>query len=119
MMQNLVQVAEKAFQNSDRPMYDFKVGDTICVHVKIQERNKERIQQFQGVVLKIAGHKGHVRNVTVRKTKNQISVERIFPMPSSMIADVEVKQRGIVRQSRILYLRHKKGSGAKIKHKIG
>ena len=118
-MVNLIKKVEEAFKVEHKSLPDFRVGDTVCVHVKIQEKTKERIQQFQGIVIRIQGHKAHLRYVTVRKVKNQIAVERIFPIPSVMVDTVEVKQQGVVRQSRIFYVRDKKGSAGKIKRKIG
>ena len=116
-MQKLIRSAQEAFNITEKALPSFKVGDTVSVHVKIKEKQKERIQQFQGVVIQIRGEKNHIRYVTVRKKKNEVAVERIFPVPSAIIEKIEVKTQGIVRQSKIFYIRHKKGSAAKIKHK--
>ncbi len=93
---------------------DFKAGDTITVHYKIKEGDKERIQQFQGVVLQRAGQ-GHTATFTVRKVSGSVGVERIFPINSPFIDKVEINKRGMVRRSRIFYLRKLKGKKARIK----
>ena len=97
---------------------EFNSGDTVNVHVKIKEGNKERIQQYQGVVIQIrnTGHTGET--FTVRKISNGVGVERIFPMISPSIDKIEVMRRGKVRRARLFYLRAAKGKAAKIKEKI-
>ncbi len=99
-------------------MPSFLAGDTVNVHVKIKEGAKERIQQYQGVVLqrRNAGHPGET--FTVRKISNGIAVERIFPIISPSIDKIEVVRRGKVRRARLFYLRDAKGKAAKIKEKI-
>jgi large subunit ribosomal protein L19 len=92
----------------------FKAGDTITVHYKIKEGNKERIQNFQGVVLQRAG-KGATATFTVRKISGNIGVERIFPMSSPFIEKIDINKRGVVRRSRIFYLRKLQGKKARIK----
>jgi large subunit ribosomal protein L19 len=96
----------------------FISGDTVNVHVKIKEGAKERIQQYQGVVLqrRNAGHPGET--FTVRKISNGIAVERIFPILSPSIDKIEVVRRGKVRRARLFYLRDAKGKAAKIKERI-
>lgn len=97
---------------------DFAAGDTVNVHVKIKEGNKERIQQYQGVVLqrRNSGHPGET--FTVRKISNGVGVERIFPILSPSIDKIEVVRRGKVRRARLFYLREAKGKSARIKEKI-
>lgn len=95
---------------------NFKAGDTITVHYKIKEGEKERIQQFQGVVLQRAGT-GHTETFTVRKVSGSIGVERIFPVSSPFIDKIDINKRGIVRRARIFYLRKLKGKKARIKEK--
>jgi large subunit ribosomal protein L19 len=95
----------------------FKAGDTVTVHYKIIEGNKERIQQYQGVVLQKSGT-GVKATFTVRKISNGIGVERIFPFYSPFIEKIEVNKRGVVRRARIFYLRQLKGKKARIKEKI-
>ena len=92
----------------------FKAGDTITVHYKIKEGNKERIQNFQGVVLQCSG-KGVNKTFTVRKISGNIGVERIFPFSSPFIEKIDVNKRGVVRRARIFYLRELRGKKARIK----
>jgi len=92
----------------------FKAGDTVTIHYKIKEGNKERIQTYQGVVLQRAG-KGLNETFTVRKISGNIGVERIFPMTSPFIEKIEVNKRGVVRRARIFYLRELQGKKARIK----
>ena len=95
----------------------FKAGDTVNVHVKIKEGDKERIQQFQGVVLQRKNPNTNGESFTVRKISNQVGVERIFPLLSPNIAKIEVKRFGKVRRARIFYLRDKIGKSAKVKER--
>ncbi|HDR90354.1 MAG TPA: 50S ribosomal protein L19 [Bacteroidetes bacterium] len=94
----------------------FKAGDTITVHYKIKEGNKERIQQFRGVVLQRRGY-GTGETFTVRKMSGSIGVERIFPVASPFIDKIEVNKRGKVRRARIFYLRKLTGKKARIQEK--
>lgn len=94
----------------------FKAGDTVTVHYKIKEGNKERIQQYQGVVIQRRGT-GATETFTVRKISGNIGVERIFPINSPFIDKVELNRRGVVRRARIFYLRDLRGKKAKIKEK--
>jgi large subunit ribosomal protein L19 len=95
---------------------DFATGDTITVHYKIKEGNKERIQQFKGVVLQRKGF-GTTETVTIRKVSGGIGVERIMPLASPYIEKIEVHKRGKVRRARIFYLRDRKGKSARIGEK--
>jgi large subunit ribosomal protein L19 len=95
---------------------DFKAGDTVTVHYKIKEGNKERIQQFQGVVIQRKGA-GSTATFTVRKISNNIGVERIFPVASPFIDKIDVNKRGVVRRARIFYLRELRGKSARITEK--
>jgi large subunit ribosomal protein L19 len=92
----------------------FGAGDTISVSYKIIEGVKERIQQFQGVVLQRRGN-GATETFTVRKMSGNIGVERIFPMHSPFIDKIEVNRKGRVRRARIFYLRTQIGKAARIK----
>jgi len=94
----------------------FGAGDTITVHYKIKEGNKERIQQFRGVVLQRSGT-GHTETFTVRKMSGNIGVERIFPVASPFIDKIELNKHGKVRRARIFYLRDLTGKKARIKEK--
>lgn len=95
---------------------DFSPGDTVTVHVKIREGNKERLQAFQGVV--ISKKKGLANaTFTVRKVSYGVGVERVFPMHSPIIDRVEVVSRGRVRRAKIYYLRKLRGKAARIREK--
>ena len=109
---NAIEVLEKEHLRMDIP--DFKPGDTVKVNFKIQEGDKERIQIFEGVVIR--RRRGNTRGTfTVRKISYGIGVERIFPLHSPYIDKIEVVSRGRVRRSRLYYLRGRKGKAARIK----
>ena len=111
---NVIDQLEKEQMRTDFP--SFKSGDTVKVHVRIKEAEKERIQVFEGVVIK--KRKGGSRaSITVRKISYGVSVERILPLHSPIIERIEVVQRGRVRRSRLYYLRALKGKAARIKEK--
>jgi large subunit ribosomal protein L19 len=112
---DLVKLAsEQLVEKKKRP--EFKSGDTVTVFYKIIEGNKEREQQFQGVVLQRKGS-GMTETFTVRKISNGVGVERIFPLQSPKITKLEVNKRGIVRRARIYYLRDISGKKARIEEK--
>jgi large subunit ribosomal protein L19 len=95
---------------------EFRVGDTVKVHVKIKEGDKERVQAFEGVV--IAKGRGVARAAfTVRKISYGVGVERVFPLHSPMIDRIEVVTRGDVRRARLYYLRNLQGKAARIREK--
>ena len=96
---------------------DFKTGDTVSVHVKVKEGEKERIQIFKGVVLKLQGS-GMGRSFTVRKISSGVGVERTFPFETPSIAKVELIARGKIRRSRIYYLRGLKGRAARLESEL-
>ena len=96
----------------------FGPGDTINVHYKIKEGNKERIQQFQGTVLQIKNVSSNGETFTVRKISSGIAVERIFPILSPNIDKIELLRRGKVRRAKLYYLRDRKGKSARIAEKI-
>lgn len=96
---------------------EFNTGDTIGVHVRVREGEKERIQLFKGVVLKIQGS-GMGKSFTVRKMSGGIGVERTFPFASPAIDKVDVIAYGEIRRSRLFYLRELKGKAAKIKSEL-
>jgi len=112
---DLLKIAEEAMVTK-RDLPDFKAGDTITVHYKIIEGTKERIQQYQGVVLQRKGI-GLSQTFTVRKISNGVGVERIFPLFSPKIEKIIVDKRGIVRRARIFYLRNISGKKARIEEK--
>ncbi|MBL7663107.1 50S ribosomal protein L19 [bacterium] len=91
----------------------FRTGDTVRVHQLIQEGGKERVQIFEGVIIRHAGG-GISESITVRKISYNVGVERIFPINSPRVQKIEVKQRGKVRRGRIYYLRGLRGKAAKI-----
>lgn len=108
---NPLEVVEREQLRMDLP--EFKVGDTIRVHVKIIEGEKERIQPFEGVVIRKKG--GGIRSsFTVRKISYGIGVERIFPAHSPRIEHIDVISRGKVRRAKLFYLRNLKGKAARI-----
>ncbi|WP_158825434.1 50S ribosomal protein L19 [Mucilaginibacter lacusdianchii] len=94
----------------------FKAGDTVTVHYKIREGNKERIQLYQGVVIQ-RNSAGSTETFTVRKMSNGIGVERIFPINSPNIEKIDVNSRGKVRRAKLFYLRELTGKAARIKSK--
>ncbi|NQU12861.1 MAG: 50S ribosomal protein L19 [Desulfobacteraceae bacterium] len=109
---NVIETLEKEQMRLDIP--NFGPGDTVKVHARIREGQKERVQVFQGVVIrKRKGNTG--ATFTVRKVSYGIGVERIFPLHSPMIDKVELVSRGRVRRARLYYLRKLRGKAARIK----
>ncbi len=94
----------------------FTAGDTVNVHYRVREGEKERIQQYEGIVLSERGS-GPNKTFTVRKISSNIGVERIFPLNSPFIAKIEVKKKGKVRRSKLFYLRDLRGKKARIQEK--
>jgi large subunit ribosomal protein L19 len=94
----------------------FQAGDTVTVHYKIKEGNKERVQQFRGVIIQRSGSQ-HTETFTVRKISGNIGVERIFPIASPFIEKIELNKHGKVRRAKIFYLRKLTGKKARIKEK--
>ncbi|HRK75328.1 MAG TPA: 50S ribosomal protein L19 [Rhodothermales bacterium] len=107
-----LQVVEATVLRDDVPV--FKAGDTVNVHVRVIEGDKERIQQYKGVVISRSGE-GATKTFTVRKISNGIGVERIFPLYSPKIAKIEVVSRGRVRRAKLYYLRNLRGKAARIR----
>ncbi len=116
-MSELIKLIENEYSEAVSKLPEFKSGDTINVHVKITEGNKERIQQYQGTVIQRRGA-GNSATFTVRKVSSGIGVERIFPLISPAIDKIEVVRRGSVRRAKLFYLRGKMGKAARIKEKI-
>lgn len=111
---NLIQQLEREQLRQDLP--DFRSGDRVRVHVKVVEGERERIQIFEGTVIKRSG--GGLRETfTVRKISQGIGVERTFPLHSPMVAKIEVARRGKVRRSRLFYLRGRVGKATRIKER--
>lgn len=97
---------------------NFKPGDTINVHVKISEGNKERVQQFQGVVISRRGRSSNGESFSVRKVSNGVGVERIFPLLSPSIDKIEFIKAGSVRRAKLYYMKGRQGKSARIKEKL-
>lgn len=114
MATDIMSLVEATQFREDIP--DFAPGDTVNVHVRVVEGDKERIQQYQGVVIAFKGS-GAARTFTVRKVSNGVGVERIFPLHSPKIAKVEVVRQGRVRRAKLYYLRGLRGKAARIKEK--
>jgi len=117
-MSDLMKIVEQelAAKRADFPA--FKAGDTVNVHVKIKEGNKERIQQFQGVVIYRRGKNTNGEMFSVRKISNGIGVERIFPLLSPSIEKIEIMKAGKVRRAKLYYLRGRQGKSARIKERV-
>lgn len=113
---DLMKIAQEACAQELKQLPDFKAGDTVTVTYKIREENKERFQKFRGIVIQKRGE-GATKTFTVRKISNGVGVERIFPLSSPLIEDIEVNKVGAVRRARIFYLRQLTGKKARIKEK--
>jgi large subunit ribosomal protein L19 len=109
---NLVDVVEKQYIRDD--LEEFKVGDQIRVFVKVTEGKRERLQAFEGVVIKIKGS-GTRKTFTVRRVTGGYGVERVFPFSSPAINKIEVVKRGAVRRAKLYYIRGKSKKQARIK----
>ena len=112
---DLIKIAEEAFATGKQHP-EFRAGDTVTVAYKIVEGNKQRIQLYRGVVIKINGE-GEKKRFTVRKMSGTIGVERIFPMESPNIDSIEVNKYGKVRRAKLYYLRKLTGKAARIKER--
>lgn len=112
---NKTDALNKAQLNKELP--DVRPGDTVKVHQKIKEGDKERIQIFEGVVIARKHGKGISSTITVRKVVEQVGVERIFPVHSPAISKIEVVKSGKVRRSKLYFLREAKGKKGKLKKK--
>ena len=107
-----IKIVDAAALRDDIPR--FRPGDTVRVHVRVREAQKERIQVFEGVVIARSGGSAS-ETITVRKSSFGVGVERIFPLHSPIIAKIEVKRQGRVRRAKLYYLRRRKGKAARIK----
>ena len=112
---DLVKVLAEQQIKSDLP--ELKVGDTVKVHQKIKEGNRERIQVFEGTILAIK-HSGINKSVTVRRISYGVGVEKTFPVHSPNIAKFEVLRNGKVRRAKLYYLRGRVGKAAKVQEKL-
>ena len=111
---HILDVVDAASLRSDIP--EFRVGDTVKVHVNIIEGNRSRVQVFQGVVIRRSGE-GIRETFTVRKVSFQVGVERTFPVHSPVLEKIELVSRGDVRRAKLYYLRDLRGKAAKIREK--
>ena len=110
---DIIKEIERAIKRWD---FDFKVGDTIAVSYRIKEGGRERVQVFEGTVIKIQNH-GVRKSFTVRRLSYGIGVERTFPYHSPRIENIKVIRRGKVRRAKLFYIRGRQGKAAKIKEK--
>ena len=113
-MNLVVEGIENRQLRSDIP--DFQPGDTVRVHVRIKEGDKERLQAFEGVVI-ARKHSGVRETITVRKTSFGVGVERIFPIHASIIDHIDVVRRGRVRRAKLYYLRKLRGKASRIRER--
>ena len=114
-MSDIIRELEKEQLRSDLPKLE--IGDTVRVYVKVVEGNRERLQNFEGIVIKMQG--GGIRKAfTVRRISYGVGVERTFPYHSPRIGRIEVVRHGVVRRAKLYYLRERTGKAAKIKERI-
>ena len=111
---NPTDLVEQPYLRDDVP--DFRAGDTVRVHVRVVEGERERVQVFEGVVIRSRGS-GLSKTFTVRKVSFGVGVERTFPVHSPMIAKIEIASRGDVRRAKLYYLRSRVGKKAKVKER--
>jgi large subunit ribosomal protein L19 len=109
-----LKLVEQTVVRDDIP--EFTAGDTVNVHYRVREGEKERIQQYEGIVINERGS-GANKTFIVRKMSGSVGVERIFPLYSPFIAKIEVKKKGRVRRSKLFYLRDRRGKAARIREK--
>ncbi|HLQ73904.1 MAG TPA: 50S ribosomal protein L19 [Bacillota bacterium] len=114
-MQQLIEDITKDQLRTDHP--DFRPGDTVEVHAKVVEGSRERIQVFEGVVIK-RQNGGISETLTVRKMSSGVGVERTFPLHSPRVAKIVVTRRGTVRRAKLYYLRNLRGRAARIKERL-
>ena len=112
---DLMQSFNEKYLKAEPPKVE--VGDTVRVHIKVKEGNRERIQVFEGTVI-AKKHGGIAETFTVRRTSYGVGVERVFPVNSPFVEKVEVIRRGKVRRAKLFYLRSRTGKAAKVKEQI-
>ena len=112
---DIIQAIEKDIKPVDREL-NFEIGDTVRVHYRIVEGNRERIQIFEGIVIAI-DNKGLSKTFTVRKISFDIGVERVFPLYSPRIANIETVRKGKIRRAKLYYLRERRGKSAKLRER--
>ena len=115
-MNPLIQSLTEGQLRTDIP--SFRPGDTVRVHAKVVEGNRERVQIFEGVVIARKGA-GISENYTVRKISNGVGVERVFQTHSPVVDSITVKRKGAVRKAKLYYLRERSGKSARIKERLG
>jgi large subunit ribosomal protein L19 len=113
--QNIIKALEEEQMKKDLP--EFAPGDTVVVNVKVKEGNRERLQAFEGVVIRIR-NRGLHSAFTVRKVSNGEGVERTFQTHSPLVDSIKVKRRGAVRRAKLYYLRERSGKSARIREKL-
>lgn len=116
-MNSLIKSIEAELLGEKKEHPAFKAGDTLRVHLKIKEGNKERTQKFEGVVIQVRNPDKNGATFTVRKISDGVGVEKIFPFNLSTIEKIEVIRYGAIRRARPYYLRNKYGKAAKVKEK--
>ncbi len=114
-MSDIIRELEKEQLRNDLP--ELEIGDTVRVYVKVVEGNRERLQNFEGIVIKMQGG-GIRKSFTVRRMSYGIGVERTFPYHSPRIGRIEVVRHGVVRRAKLYYLRDRSGKAAKIRERI-
>lgn len=112
---NLIEKLDQQNMKAELPVMN--VGDTVRVHVKIKEGSRERIQVFEGTII-AKKHGGVEQTITVRRLSYGVGVEKVFPVHSPNIVNVETVRRGKVRRAKLYYLRNRVGKAAKVKEKI-
>ena len=112
---NLIEKLDQ--QNMKETLPEMNVGDTVRVHVKIKEGARERIQVFEGTII-AEKHGGVEQTITVRRLSYGVGVEKVFPVHSPNIVDVQTVRRGKVRRAKLYYLRDRVGKAAKVKEKL-
>ncbi len=112
---NMIDFVEKEYMKTEVP--EFKIGDTVRVHMRIVEGEKERIQVVEGVAI-ARKHSGIRETFTIRKISSGIGVERIFPLHSPRVEKIEVMRSGIVRRAKLYFLRDRRGKAARLKERF-
>jgi large subunit ribosomal protein L19 len=115
-MNNIIKEVSTLLFNEAKKHPDFKPGDNVTVSYKITEGNKERIQEFRGDVIQVRGI-GTTKTFTVRKMSNGVGVERVFPLFSPFVDNIEVNKSGRVRRAKLYYQRERKGKASRIQEK--
>jgi large subunit ribosomal protein L19 len=116
MSSDLIREIEQEYLKTDLP--ELHPGDTVKVMVRIKEGNKERLQAYEGVIIKIAGQGGLNKTITVRKVFQGVGVERVFLIHSPKLESIKVMRRGRVRRAKLYYLRNRVGKAARIQEKV-